>query len=306
MMNETPVMFDSYYQVSKRLASCKKIKKSHLIIISDTWAFNQAGRLNFKSQERIAAECGMSLRSVNSAIKDLKDWALLTVIETAYKETLKLAVNRQNLIAFIEENETKDLKDEHSPMDKETADILNKTGWEPNKINDTQKLRTPYAKIAQPIRKNCVLKDHLKDHVKEIPLSRGKNQFPKLEELKRDEHQQKQTEQRAQGMITFHDLDPSVIPDWVDDFRWNEISDVKNIVWEKFVYHRRDKFESQLFSQGQISNKLNTWIADEKIRLRKANSGTNRIGTQQQRSYQARQPSLESALEKARAAGFDC
>lgn len=145
-------MFDNFYQVSHRLASCKKMKKAHIIIISDTYSFNSQGKVNYKSQSRMAVECGVSIRTINSAIKDLRDLGILNVIESKFKETLKMTINKPKLMAYISQNESQFIKSEFNSSAEDDSLQLSSNGWNDSDTqefhNDTQNLRNPYAEIA--------------------------------------------------------------------------------------------------------------------------------------------------------------
>lgn len=183
LQSSNGVFFDNYYQISARLASCKKIKKSHLIILADTISFNARGQVNFKSQDRIASECGVNRGTVINAIKQLREWGLLSAKESKFKETLKLTVNYPNLLRYIEENETVYQKERFNPVDDEVILELKENGWitaggcdveKPNSAekcdehqenHDVEKSNTRCWKIQQPMLENPTLIDHVIDHV---------------------------------------------------------------------------------------------------------------------------------------------
>lgn len=172
------VFFDNHYQISVRLASCKQLKKAHLIILADTLSFNSKGKVNFKSQDRIASECGVHRHTVIAAIKQLREWGLLSANESKFKETLKLVVNYPNMIRFIEKNETVHQKAAFSPADEDTVAELKENGWmqenshdvekfdsdEDHKNHDVENFDTRCREIRQPMSKTSTLIDHLIDH----------------------------------------------------------------------------------------------------------------------------------------------
>ncbi len=127
-------MFDNFYQVSHRLASCKKMKKAHLIIIADTYSFNSKGKVNYKSQTRIAKECGASRKTVNLAIKDLRDIGILNVVESKFKETLKLTINKPNLMAYIALHEHSEVSGDFQASSKEDSELLTAQGWDDSDV----------------------------------------------------------------------------------------------------------------------------------------------------------------------------
>lgn len=170
------VFFDNHYQISVRLASCKLLKKAHLIILADTLSFNARGQVNFKSQDRIAAECGVHRHTVIAAIKQLREWGLLSAKESKFKETLKLVVNYPKMIQFIEKNETEYQKANFNPVDEETVADLKENGWlnhdvenfdsdEHHKNHDVENLDSRCREIRQPMSKTSTLIDHVIDHV---------------------------------------------------------------------------------------------------------------------------------------------
>ena len=169
-------LFDNEYRISVRLASCKQLRKTHLIILADTLSFNAQGKVNFKSQDRIASECGVNRGTVINAIKQLREWGLLSAKESKFKETLKLVVNYPNLMRFIQDNETVYQKAKFSPSDEETIADLKENGWighdveksnidEDHKNHDVEKPNTRCWKIQQPMLENPTQLDHLLDHV---------------------------------------------------------------------------------------------------------------------------------------------
>lgn len=145
-------MFDRYFQVSYRLNSCKKIKKAHSFIISDTCAFNAMGKVNYKSQSTMADECGVSLRTINTAIKELRSWGILTATEAPFKETLKLKVSKAGLLKYIAENESKKVRKTFNEATEEDLQSLIEHGWldsdTQNLHNDTQNLHNGCEKVA--------------------------------------------------------------------------------------------------------------------------------------------------------------
>lgn len=153
--------FDNFYQVSNRLASCKQINKAHLLIISDTYQFTVRGRINFKSQTRIANECGVSRRTVNRAIKDLKGWGLLKCEEARFKETLKMAIHPARLMHFIEENENKEISDP-AYQTKDDIEFLKDIDF-----CDETESHNRCANLSQPLCQNDSLKDHLPEQEQE-------------------------------------------------------------------------------------------------------------------------------------------
>lgn len=131
---------DNFYKVSWALASCKAIKKTHLLLLADTLSFNEQGMVNYKSQTTMARDYGVTRKTVNNAIGDLKKLGLLKVTEQGDSLPLMLEVNKDNLIAYVEKNRG----------DKKVTDGSKKSYIGGDK------------KVTQ--------KEHIKEHIKEHPL----------------------------------------------------------------------------------------------------------------------------------------
>lgn len=284
MQTSSGVFFDNHYQISVRLASCKQLKKAHLIILADTLSFNARGQVNFKSQDRIAAECGVHRHTVIAAIKQLREWGLLSAKESKFKETLKLVVNYPKMIKFIEKNETNHQKATFNPTDEETVSDLKENGW----LNhDVENLDTRCREIRHPMSKTSTLIDHLIDHDKNT-LSNGepRKSFPKLEDIQRDQKIQANKNKRAQGGFSFPELDPNVIPQWAEHVAWSGLKTNHVYVWTKFVYHHAAKQENEVFSINQLDSLWNKWIAQEKLHESKQpnQNRSNHTGSNERKS----------------------
>ncbi|QKN84429.1 hypothetical protein MARILYN_21 [Vibrio phage Marilyn] len=310
------VFFDNHYQISVRLASCKQLKKAHLIILADTLSFNSQGRVNFKSQDRIASECGVHRHTVITAIKQLREWGLLSANESKFKETLKLVVNYPNMIRFIEANEAVYQKANFNPTDEDTVAELKENGWmqenshdvekldidEDHKNHDVENFDTRCREIRQPMSKTSTLIDHLIDHeLNTLSKEAPKNSFPRLEDIHRDLKDQLNKSKRAQGGFTFSDLNPDLIPQWAEHVAWSGLKSDHVLVWGKFVAHYAASRPDEVFSVNQVDNLWHKWIKSEKIYESKqpTTQRGNHTGNNE------RKPAGERIREKFRNKGFD-
>lgn len=306
-------LFDNEYRISVRLASCKQLRKAHLIILADTLSFNAQGKVNFKSQDRIASECGVNRGTVINAIKQLREWGLLSAKESKFKETLKLVVNYPNLMRFIQDNETVYQKAKFSPSDEETIADLKENGWighdveksnidEDHKNHDVEKPNTRCWKTQQPMLENPTQLDHLLDHDNNtLSMGAPRKSFPKLEDIKREENKQIDNAKRAQGGLTFLELDPNTLPHWAERIRFYGLKADPLYVWGKFVYHNAAKHENQVFSVIQLENLWNKWALKEKKDESKYPSAqrSNNTGNNE------RKPAGDRIRENLRNKGYD-
>lgn len=151
-------MFDNFYQISHRLASCKKMKKAHLIIIAEACSFNAQGKHLWKSQSTMAQEIGVTRKTINATIKELVDLGILVILRKVHNETLVLCINKPNLMAYIDKNEHKVKRDEFNKLKDSGDNSLIDNGWgEPsdtlsikqkiNNLDGEKKLHTTCEKI---------------------------------------------------------------------------------------------------------------------------------------------------------------
>ncbi len=139
---------DNFYKVGWKIASISKIKKAHMIIIADVISFNDQGMDCYKSQSTMAKCCGVTRKTINTTISELKGWGFLEITEQGKHQPLIMRINKTKLEQWVSEN----LPDE------ESGNTMSKN------FSDYEK------KSCKGMSKNCSQKEQLKEQLKDLHL----------------------------------------------------------------------------------------------------------------------------------------